>query len=132
MDWFKIFCKEKPLGLKWTFKELKCLGIWCGPNIENAILESNLGINPQLDGALIRLPIPKLSEERRNELSKIASQYAENFKISIRNVRRKFIDLVKDLEKNKSISMDDSKKFQDDIQKSTDLSISKIFTISNT
>ena len=54
-------------------------------NIENAILESNLGINPQVDGALIRLPIPKLSEERRKELTKIASQYAESSKISIRN-----------------------------------------------
>ena len=53
-------------------------------NIENSILESKLGINPQVDGSLIRLPIPKLSEERRNELTKIASQYAENFKVSIR------------------------------------------------
>ena len=64
-------------------------------NIENAILESNLGINPQVDGALIRLPIPKLSEERRNELTKIASQYAENSKISIRNIRRKGNDDLK-------------------------------------
>ena len=64
-------------------------------NIENSILESNLGINPQIDGALIRLPIPKLSEERRNELTKIASQYAENFKISIRNIRRDFIEIKK-------------------------------------
>ena len=54
-------------------------------NIENSILESNLGINPQVDGSLVRLPIPKLSEERRNELTKIASQYAENYKVSIRN-----------------------------------------------
>ena len=52
-------------------------------NIESSILESNLGINPQVDGSLIRLPIPKLSEERRNELSKIASQYSENSKISV-------------------------------------------------
>ena len=64
-------------------------------NIENAILESNLGINPQVDGALIRLPIPKLSEERRKELTKIASQYAESSKISIRNNRRDFIESKK-------------------------------------
>ena len=64
-------------------------------NIENAILESNLGINPQVDGSLVRLPIPKLSEERRNELTKIASQYSENFKVSVRNLRRDFIEIKK-------------------------------------
>ena len=64
-------------------------------NIENSILESNLGINPQIDGSLIRLPIPKLSEERRNELTKIASQYAEKSKISIRNIRRDLLNLKK-------------------------------------
>ena len=76
-------------------------------NIENSILESNLGINPQLDGALIRLPIPKLSEERRNELSKIASQYAENFKISIRNLRRDFIEIKKREKKDSQLSEDE-------------------------
>ena len=55
-------------------------------NIENSIIESNLGINPQSDGSLIRIPIPKLSEERRLELTKIVSQYCENAKISIRNI----------------------------------------------
>ena len=64
-------------------------------SIENAILESNLGINPQIDGSIVRLPIPKLSEERRNELAKIASQYAENSKVSIRNIRRDFIEIKK-------------------------------------
>ena len=64
-------------------------------NIENAILESNLGINPQIDGSLVRLPIPKLSEERRNELTKIGSQYAEKSKVSIRNIRRDFIEIKK-------------------------------------
>ena len=61
-------------------------------SIENAITESNLGINPQTDGQLIRLPIPKLSEERRKELTKIASEYAESSKVAIRNIRRDFID----------------------------------------
>jgi len=68
-------------------------------NIENSIIESGLGINPQTDGALIRLPVPKLSEERRNELSKLASQYAENSKVSIRNIRRDEIDKIKNDEK---------------------------------
>ena len=60
-------------------------------NIETAIQESSLGLNPQIDGQLIRLPIPKLSEERRKELSKVASEYSENSKITIRNIRRDFI-----------------------------------------
>ena len=68
-------------------------------NIENSIIESSLGINPQSDGSLIRLPIPKLSEERRQELSKIASQYAESAKISIRNVRRETLDNEKNKKK---------------------------------
>ena len=95
-------------------------------SIEKNILESNLGATPQTDGSNILLKFPELTSERRKELVKLILETSEKFKISIRNVRRKFIDLVKDLEKNKSISIDDSKKFQDDIQKSTDLSISKI------
>ena len=95
-------------------------------NIEKNLLESNLGATPQTDGSNILLKFPELTSERRKELVKLILETSEKFKISIRNVRRKFIDLVKDLEKNKSISIDDSKKFQDDVQKSTDLSISKI------
>ena len=89
-------------------------------SIENAIIDSNLGINPQSDGALIRLPIPKLSEERRHELTKIASQYSENAKISIRNIRRDSIDEFKIAEKEKEISQDDLKKHTSEIQKITD------------
>jgi ribosome recycling factor len=95
-------------------------------SIEKNLLESNLGATPQTDGSNILLKFPELTSERRKELVKLILETSEKFKISIRNVRRKFIDLVKDLEKNKSISLDDCKKFQDDIQKSTDLSISKI------
>ena len=95
-------------------------------NIETSIMESNLGINPQVDGSLIRLPIPKLSEERRNELSKIASQYAENSKISIRNIRRDFIEAKKNEKKESIISEDELKKFLNDAQKFTDEYISKI------
>ena len=95
-------------------------------SIEKNLLESNLGATPQTDGNNILLKFPELTSERRKELVKLILETSEKFKISIRNVRRKFIDLVKDLEKDKSISIDDSKKFQDDIQKSTDLSVSKI------
>ena len=95
-------------------------------NIENGILDSQLGINPQSDGSLIRLPIPKLSEERRIELSKIASQYAENAKISIRNIRRDGIENLRLEEKEKIISQDDQKKLSNDIQKITDNYIKKI------
>ena len=67
--------------------------------IEKAIIESNLGINPQIDGQLIRLPIPKLSEERRKELVKVVSQYSESSKITIRNIRREIMDSIKREEK---------------------------------
>ena len=95
-------------------------------NIENSIIESNLGINPQIDGSLIRMPVPKLSEERRNELTKIASQYSENSKISIRNIRRDFIESKKNDKKESVISEDELKKFLNDAQSLTDDYIKKI------
>ena len=101
-------------------------------NIETAIIESNLGINPQTDGSIIRLPIPKLSEERRLELTKIASQYSESAKISIRNIRRESIDQFKIAEKEKEISQDDLKKHTSEIQKITDDFTKKIEEIALT
>ena len=95
-------------------------------NIENSILESNLGINPQVEGALVRLPIPKLSEERRNELTKIASQYAESSKVSIRNTRRDFIEIKKREKKDGQLSEDELKKFLTDAQNYTDKYIESI------
>jgi ribosome recycling factor len=95
-------------------------------NIENSILESNLGINPQVDGALVRLPIPKLSEERRNELTKIASQYSESSKVSIRNIRRDFIEIKKREKKESQLSEDELKKFLSEAQNYTDKYISNI------
>ena len=95
-------------------------------SIENAILESNLGINPQVDGTLIRLPIPKLSEERRNDLTKIASQYAENYKVSIRNIRRDFIEIKKGEKKESQLSEDELKKFLSEAQNYTDKHITNI------
>ena len=94
--------------------------------IESAITDSKLGINPQIDGQLIRLPIPKLSEERRKELSKIASEYAENSKIAIRNIRRETIEINKKQKKESKLSEDQLKKVINDIQKITDDNIKKI------
>ena len=99
--------------------------------IEKAIIESNLGINPQTEGPLIRLPIPKLSEERRKELAKVVSQYGENSKITIRNIRREIMDSIKKDEKDKKISQDEMKKKSTDVQKITDEFISKIDLITS-
>ena len=94
--------------------------------IEKAISESNIGINPQTEGQLIRLPIPKLSEERRQELAKLVSQYAEQSNIAIRNNRRDFLDKIKKDNKDKLISQDDFKKYSNEVQEITDEYISKI------
>ena len=99
--------------------------------IEKNILDSNLGVTPQTDGNNILLKFPELTAERRKELVKIVSEISEKFKVSIRNVRRKFLDEIKNLEKEKSISIDESKKFQDDIQKITDDSIKNIENLTN-
>ena len=94
--------------------------------IEKTILESNLGVTPQVDGNNILLKFTELTAERRKELVKIISEVAEKYKISIRNTRRKYLDQIKNFEKEKTISIDESKKFQDDIQKITDNSIKNI------
>ena len=95
-------------------------------SIENSITESNLGINPQTDGQIIRLPIPKLSEERRKEIIKIASEFAENAKITVRNIRRDFIEISKNEKKDSKLSEDELKKKLNEIQKITDNNIEKI------
>lgn len=94
--------------------------------VEKAIRDSGLGLNPQPEGAVIRIPIPDLNEERRAELSKVAGKYAENCRVSIRNVRRDGMDTLKKLEKDKAISEDESKRFADDVQKMTDERIKKV------
>ena len=99
--------------------------------IEKSILDSNLGVTPQTDGSNLLLKFPELSAERRKELVKIISEISEKFKISIRGIRRKFLDEIKNLEKDKSISMDESKKFHDEIQKITDSSIGEIENLTN-
>ena len=88
--------------------------------IDSAIKKSDLGLNPQIDGQLIRLPIPDLSEERRNEIKKMIKSMGEKCKISVRNIRREANDNLKNLLKKKEITEDDEKKFEKNIQTSTD------------
>ncbi|MDH4184535.1 MAG: ribosome recycling factor [Nitrospinota bacterium] len=90
------------------------------PVIEKAISASNLGLNPQNDGKLIRIPIPPLTEERRKELAKVVKKFAEETKVAVRNVRREGIEHVKKKEKAKELSEDLAKKATDKIQKLTD------------
>ncbi len=95
-------------------------------SVEKAIVEANLGLNPSTDGQMIRLPVPVLSEERRKEMAKIAGKYAENTKISIRNVRRDGMEELKKLEKSKIISEDDLHIISEEIQKLTDKEIENV------
>ena len=88
--------------------------------IDSAIKKSDLGLNPQIDGQLIRLPIPDLSEERRNEIKKMIKSMGEKCKVSIRNIRREANDNLKNLLKKKDITEDDEKKFEKEIQVFTD------------
>ncbi len=94
--------------------------------IDSAIKKSELGLNPQIDGQLIRLPIPDLSEERRNEIKKMIKSMGEKCKISIRNIRREANDELKKLLKNKDIGEDEEKKFEKIVQNFTDDHIKKI------
>ena len=96
------------------------------PLIDSAIKKSELGLNPQIDGQLIRLPVPDLSEERRNEIKKMIKSMGEKCKVSIRNIRREANDDLKNLFKNKDISEDDEKKFEKVVQTFTDEHIKKI------
>ncbi len=88
--------------------------------IEKAIQTSDLGINPQNDGKVLRLAFPQLTEERRKELTKQVQKYGENGKIAIRNIRRDAMDLFKSMEKKGEITEDDRKDYEDGIQKLTD------------
>ena len=88
--------------------------------IEKAIIKSDLGLNPQTDGKIVRVPIPALTDERRKDLVKLVKKLTEDSKVSIRNIRRLANDNIKTKEKDKSVSEDDSKKGQDHIQKQTD------------
>ena len=89
------------------------------PLVDKSLRESSLGINPIIEGNLIRLPLPQLTEERRDEFLKVIGKIVESAKIAIRNIRRDGIEKVKANEKDKGISQDESKKFQNDIENMT-------------
>lgn len=93
--------------------------------VEKAIRESGLGINPQLNGTIIMLPIPELNEERRRELTKVAAQYAEHARVSIRNVRRDGMDQIKKA-KTKGMAEDDQKFWEASVQELTDKAIAEV------
>ncbi len=94
--------------------------------VDKAIREAGLGLNPQTEGAVIRVPIPDLTEDRRRELTKVAAKYAEQARVHIRNVRRDGLDPLKKKEKDGEISQDQHRKLQHDIQALTDEYIKKI------
>ena len=98
--------------------------------VEKAIRESGLGINPQTNGTLIMLPIPELNEERRRELSKVAAQYAEQARISIRNIRRDGMDQIKKFRAD-GMSEDDQKFWEDEVQELTNSYVGKIDSLLN-
>ncbi|AIK96439.1 ribosome recycling factor [Candidatus Odyssella acanthamoebae] len=93
---------------------------------EKAIRDAGLGLNPAVDGQLIRIPLPPLNEERRQELTKIAAKYAEEARISVRNVRRDAMEALKKSEKDGDISEDEHRRLSDEVQKVTDAHIKKI------
>ena len=103
--------------------------VWDASNVslvDKSLRESNLGINPIIEGNLIRLPLPQLTEERRDEFLKVIGKIVESAKVAIRNIRRDGIEKVKASEKEKNISQDESKKFQSDIENMTSEYIKKI------
>ncbi len=97
--------------------------------VEKAIRDAGLGLNPQAEGSLIRVPVPELSTERRAELQKVAGKYAEQTRIAIRNVRRDGMDAIKKSVKDNEISEDDEKKQSDDVQELTDDFIKTVDTM---
>tara|TARA_B100001059_G_C17636490_1_gene477110 strand:+ start:296 stop:817 length:522 start_codon:yes stop_codon:yes gene_type:complete len=108
--------------------------VWDKSNInliESAIQKSELGINPQIDGQIIRLRIPDLTEERRKDLIKVLKNMGEKYKVAIRNIRREANEELKKKLKDKTISEDDNNNFEKNIQKLTDNNIENIEKISN-
>jgi ribosome recycling factor len=103
--------------------------VWDRSNVqpvEKAIRNAGLGINPIVDGQVIRLPIPELTEERRKELAKLVGQYAEKAKVAVRNVRRDGMDHLKQDEKKHEISEDERKRLEHEVQKLTDDTVKEI------
>ena len=94
--------------------------------VEKSIRDANLGVNPQSDGQLVRVPIPELSRERRQELTKLAHKYAEQGRVAVRNVRRDGMETLKKMEKDGKISQDEHHRQNDEVQKLTDDHIKKV------
>ena len=94
--------------------------------VDKAIRDAGLGLNPQVDGQLLRIPVPELNEERRKELAKLASKYAEQARVAVRNVRRDGMEVLKKLEKDHKIGQDEHHKFAEEMQKLTDAHIKDI------
>ena len=94
--------------------------------VDKAIREAGLGLNPMTDGQIVRVPIPELTEERRQELAKVAHKYAEQARVAVRNVRRDGMEALKKLEKDSKISEDEHRAASDEVQKLTDEHIKKI------
>lgn len=106
--------------------------VWDGSvtrSVEKAIREAGLGLNPQAEGTLIRVPVPELNEERRRDLVKVAGKYAEQARVSVRNVRRDGMDTLKKQEKESAISEDEQKRLSEEVQKLTDEYIGRIDTM---
>ena len=94
--------------------------------VDKAIRESGLGLNPQTEGQVIRVPIPDLNEERRRELTRVSAKYAEQARVSVRTVRRDGVELLRRREKDAEISQDQQRKLQQDVQHLTDEYIKRI------
>ena len=100
--------------------------------VDKAIRDSGLGLNPMTEGANIRVPLPELNEERRRELTKVASNYAEQARVSVRHIRRDGMDELKKSEKDGDMGQDEMRAFSDQVQKATDDAIAQIDTMTST
>ena len=129
----EVYGSQMPLNQVGTINvpeaRLLTVQVWDKSNVqavEKAIRSSGLGLNPAVDGQLIRVPIPELNEERRVELTKVAGKYAEQSRIAVRNVRRDGMDKLKRMERNSELSQDEQHQWADEIQRLTDDMIKKI------
>ena len=125
----EVYGQRTPLNQLGTINvpepRMVTINIWDKTNVqlvEKAIRESGLGINPQINGTIIMLPIPELNEERRRELSRVAGQYAESARVAVRNIRRDGMDQIKKA-KSDGMSEDDQKFWEEAVQELTDASI---------
>ena len=128
----EVYGQKTPLNQLGTINvpepRMVTVNVWDKTNIplvEKAIRESGLGINPQLNGTIIMLPIPELNEERRRELSKVAGQYAESARVAVRNIRRDGMDQIKKA-KSDGMSEDDQKFWEEAVQELTDTTIKSL------